>query len=101
MLAALPSDPLMKKFGPKITLAKIISALLPYIFGIGGFTVLAFLIVGGYKYMMSKGDPKAVSEASQTITYAILGFIIMIGAYFVTNLIGVTLDLGKITSIFN
>jgi hypothetical protein len=98
MLASLPADP-TKFAGAKM--AEIINQALPYIFGLAGFAVLFFIILGGYQYMTSRGEPQAVSNAQKTISHAILGFIIMVTAYFITNLIGVTLDLTKITSIFN
>lgn len=36
------------------------------------------LIAGGFKYMTAGGDPKATASASGTLTYAILGIVLLI-----------------------
>jgi hypothetical protein len=47
------------------------------IFLVGAIAVL-FLIIGGLRYVISNGDPKAVESAKNTILYAIVGIIIAI-----------------------
>jgi hypothetical protein len=47
------------------------------IFLVGAIAVL-FLIVGGLRYVISNGDPKAVEAAKNTILYAIVGIIVAI-----------------------
>lgn len=47
------------------------------IFLVGAIAVL-FLIIGGLRYVISNGDPKAVESAKNTILYAIIGIIIAI-----------------------
>lgn len=52
-----------------------------------------FFIVGGVKYATATGDPKALDGAKRTLTYAILGLVLVIGARaiitLVANLLGV------------
>ena len=62
-------------------LVKIISILL---LAAGGVALL-FLIIGGIRYMASGGDEKAITAAKAAITYAVLGFVITIGAVFGIN----------------
>ncbi len=47
------------------------------IFLVGAIAVL-FLIIGGLRYVVSNGDPKAVEGAKNTILYAIVGIVIAI-----------------------
>ena len=47
------------------------------IFLVGAIAVL-FLIIGGLRYVISNGDPKAVEAAKNTILYAIIGIVIAI-----------------------
>ena len=47
------------------------------IFLVGAIAVL-FLIIGGLRYVISNGDPKAVEAAKNTILYAIIGIIVSI-----------------------
>ncbi len=62
-------------------LVKIISILL---LAAGGVALL-FLVFGGLRYMASGGDEKAITSAKAAITYAVLGFVITIGAVFGIN----------------
>ncbi|HSX01340.1 MAG TPA: pilin [Candidatus Saccharimonas sp.] len=50
------------------------------IFLVGAVAVL-FLIIGGLRYVISNGDPKAVEAAKQTILYAIIGIVVAILAF--------------------
>jgi hypothetical protein len=71
-----------------------ISNLLPYIFGIAGIALLIFMIIGGLQMMLSHGDPKAMQSAQAKITNALIGFVIIIIAFFIVQLIGQLLGLG-------
>lgn len=63
--------------------ANVLSAALAF----GGITATAFIIWGGFKYIRSGGDPKQADNARQTITYAIIGLIIVMLAYFILSFI--------------
>jgi len=45
------------------------------------------LIIGGFKYLTSGGDPKATESAKNTMTYAILGLIAIVASYLILRLI--------------
>jgi len=40
-----------------------------------GIAFLVMFVVGGFQYMTSSNDPKAVAAASSTLTYAIIGLV--------------------------
>jgi hypothetical protein len=82
------------------TVADIISALLPYIYGLAGFLILLYAVMGGYQIMTSQGEPKAMAQGRDKITYAIVGFIIMAVSYWILQLVGQILDIQQITDIF-
>ena len=63
------------KFG---SIGEIVSQLLVPIFTLAGMVALLFLLWGGLRYMMSRGDPKAVDSARSIITSAIIGLLIVI-----------------------
>lgn len=50
---------------------------------LGGFLAFLALIIGGFKYMTARGDPKAISGAQNTITWAIIGLIFIIVAWLI------------------
>lgn len=82
------------------SLGSIISAVVPYLFGIAGFLLLLYLIFGGFSYMMSGGDPKAAESAKQRITNAIIGFVIIFVAYWLVQILGMVLGITQFQQIF-
>ena len=52
-----------------------------------GIISVVMLIVGGVKYALSAGDAKAVTDAKNTILYALIGLVIAILAYAIVNFI--------------
>jgi len=64
------------------------SHLLEYVFGAAGIALLIFMIIGGLQMMLSRGDPKAMQGAQAKITNALIGFVIIIIAFFVVQLVG-------------
>ena len=95
----LPSSDLRGADG-NITIGSIISALLPYIFGIAGFLILIYIVLGGYQVLISQGDPKLIAAGQEKITYAIVGFIVMFSAFWIVQLAGRILNIEQITDIF-
>lgn len=50
---------------------------------------LGFLVYGGFRYITSRGDEQEVQAAKQTITYAIIGIVVIgIAAAIVTFVVG-------------
>lgn len=45
--------------------------------GLGAIIFFIMLLVGGFNYMTSGGDPKQVEGASKTLTFAIGGIILL------------------------
>ena len=69
---------------------------------IGG--VLAFGVIGygGIKYMASAGNPSAQSDAKEWIEAALLGLLLLVGAYFILSVINpqlLNLNLPSLTSV--
>ncbi len=46
---------------------------------IGAMSVL-FITIGGFRYIISQGDPQAIGKAKATILYALIGLVIAIVA---------------------
>ena len=57
-----------------IVIQNIISILAP----IAAVAFLIMLIVGGFQFLTSGGDPKAVAGARTTLTYAVIGIILVV-----------------------
>ena len=68
-------------------LATVFSTLVQSILGFAGITLFVLLLIGGFKYITSGGDPKAVEGAQKTLTYAIGGLVALLLSYLVLVLI--------------
>lgn len=78
----------------KLTIGTIISKILEtYIFYAAAIMLLIYLMIGGFQMMFSKGDPKAMQAAQSKITNALVGFVIVIMAFLIVQLIGKVLGL--------
>ncbi len=56
------------------------------LFAVGIISVV-MLIIGGLRYIISGGDSKKVTDAKNTIMYAIIGLIIAILSYAIVNFV--------------
>lgn len=70
-------------FGDTGAFKKVTNTIL-YIVGI---IAVIMLIIGGIKYVVSGGDSKKVTDAKNTILYAIIGLIIAFLAYAIVNFV--------------
>jgi len=56
-----------------------------------GIVAVILIIYSGIKFILSGGDPKQVEGARKTLTYAIIGFIVILLSFAILNLIsGIT-----------
>lgn len=68
-------------------LNQIFASILGVAARLAGLVALAMIVVGGFKYLTSGGDPKAAEQAQHTLTWAIAGLAALIGAWFLLRLI--------------
>jgi glucose uptake protein GlcU len=52
-----------------------------------GVIAVIMLIIGGVKYVISGGDAKKVTDAKNTVLYAIIGLIIAFLAFAIVNFV--------------
>ena len=67
--------------------AFFINATLKYLFPLAGLLLLANMIIGGFQLMFARGDPKAMQGAQGKITTSLIGFVIIIFAYFLIRIL--------------
>ena len=51
--------------------------------GFGAVALFVMLLVGGFNFLFSAGDPKKLEKARGTVTQAIVGLVIMSVAYLI------------------
>lgn len=64
-------------------LKNIINLLAPA----AGIAFFIMLLVGGFQFVNSGGDPKAAGQARTTLTYAILGIILVVASWLILKII--------------
>lgn len=52
-------------------------------YGAAGLVAVAYLIIGGYQYITSQGNPDATATAKSTIINAIIGLIVILASYLI------------------
>lgn len=87
--------PLGEKFGSPFgrtdsgNLGNLVTLILSATIAVAGVMSLFLFLQGGIQMIQAAGssDPKHHSQGQQTLQYAIIGFIIVLGAYWVVQLI--------------
>lgn len=57
-----------------------LQTIITIILGVLGALAVLFVVIGGLRYIISGGDPQAVSKAKNTIIYALVGLAVAIAA---------------------
>ena len=96
----LSGDKYLPQPGDMYTLGDIISRVMTYIFVFAGIGLLLMLIMSGFSYLTSAGDPKKLEQGKARLTNAILGFVIIFAAYWVVQIAGIIFGIDAIKSIF-
>lgn len=68
-------------------LVQIMFDLLNLAIRLAGIATFIMIVIGGFKYLTAGGDPKAAESAKNTLTYAILGLVLIIAAWFIIRFI--------------
>lgn len=58
----------------------IVAAVVEILVRIGGILAIIYVMYGGFQYIQSQGDPGKTNQARQTITNALIGLGIAVGA---------------------
>lgn len=73
---------------PKGTLNNTnVQDILRLAFGVAGAAALIIVIIGGFKYVLSQGNPQETAKAKNTILYALIGLVICVTAYSIVTFV--------------
>lgn len=61
----------------------VFQALVNVAVRVGGLLVLVMFLIGGFKHLTAGGDAKKAAAAWNTLTFAVLGLVLMILAWFI------------------
>ncbi|MBP9817474.1 hypothetical protein KBC75_01795 [Candidatus Shapirobacteria bacterium] len=90
MAVTIPQDAVSQKF---TTTGSIISGILPYILWVAGISMMFMLISGGLTLMTAAGDQGKTKEGYGKLSAGMIGFLIVIMAYFVTQIVELVLGI--------
>lgn len=77
----------------RVILGRVISAALSIV----GALALLMFVYGGVLWMTSRGDSKQVTKGKDTITWAVLGLVIIFASYTLVNALIVGITTGTAT----
>ena len=69
------------------SLTEIVQSILNWIFGIIGIIAVVMIIIGGFNFMTSAGDPGKVKKGKDTILYGIIGLVVALLAFAIVNFV--------------
>jgi hypothetical protein len=73
------------------SVGSIASLIIKFLFGIAALIAFIMLLVGSIKFIFSAGDVEAAAGAKNTITYAIIGLVLVICAFAIVRVLGIVL----------
>lgn len=68
-------------------LQNLIQRIINLSIGAAFIALIIMLVVGGIKYLTSGGEPKQISSANNTLTWALLGIVFLVIAWLILLLI--------------
>lgn len=72
---------------PRLKLAELIGRIISVALGLVGTIFLLLMLYAGFMWMTARGAPDQVKKAKEVLTGAIIGIVIVAGAYAITSLI--------------
>lgn len=61
--------------------------LMNTVYSVAGIVAVITIIIGGFLYVTSNGEPEKIKRAKNAILYAVIGLVVVIMAFAITQLI--------------
>ena len=72
---------------PKASEGDVIKAILNIVYFLMGVIAVIVIIIAGLRYTTSNGTPAQITAAKNQILYAIIGIIVILSAFAITNFV--------------
>ena len=72
---------------PEMGSAELLQNILNLVYFIAGTIAVVVIIIGGFMYTVSGGDASRVTKGKNLLTYSIVGLIIVLSAFTITNFV--------------
>ena len=83
------TDPNQNPIAHISTIGSVVNVILPIAYIGSAMLFLGMLIIGGFIYIQSEGNPEKLKKAQQLLMSAILGLAVVLGSYLLVKLIAV------------
>ena len=77
--------------GENATLATLINPIITNVLILSGVAAFLVILLAGFAYITANGDKGKTEQASQSLTYGIIGLVVVVAAFLVTRLMGAIL----------
>lgn len=79
----------MQTPAPLSALEPLFGNVIGIVIGLAGIVLFILFIAGGFQYLTAGGNPQAVEGARKTLTFAILGLVLIALSYLILKLIAI------------
>jgi len=69
--------------------ASFVKSVFSIVLGLAGGIALILIIIAGYKFMVSRGNPEAVKGATEQLISAVIGLLFIIFSFVILQIVGV------------
>jgi len=90
----------VSKFDGSLSIGSILSRAIPVLFIVAGIALLLMILMSGFTFLTSAGDPKKMESGKNQLTYAIVGFVIIFAAFWIVQIFGAMFGLESMTLLF-
>lgn len=77
--------------GPTPTLSTLINPIIANILIISGIVAFVTILLAGFTFISAAGDKAKTAQASQALTYGIIGLVVVVAAFVITRIMGAIL----------
>lgn len=85
--------------GARPTVTCVISGVVQFLLAIVFIFAVVFLVIGGFRYIVSQGNEEGVEKAKGTITNAIIGIIVVLLSWIILRVVINVLESGSASEI--
>lgn len=64
-----------------------LETILSIVFAITSSIALLIIVIGGFRYVVSHGDPSSVAQARKAILYALIGLLVSLAAFSIVTFV--------------
>lgn len=87
---------LYNPLGKDATITTVIGRLITSLLGVTGSIALLMFVYGGFLWLISAGEAERVKKGKEVMKWAILGLVVIIGAYTIVSAIVTALESGTL-----